>query len=153
MTLSVETVIVVSLMMAVFAAVATVGSSLYLGAGYERLRAGFETIKKQTAFFSEAILKLDHRVDSVEKQSGYFFQAISNLEHQSAAPVQSDVRWQPKLAPEKADEKLILVSKDDMLHIDTGNLLSPVSFIPQPAKSLTEQFTSEARPEIRAHFH
>lgn len=85
MTLSVETLLIVSLMMAVFAAVSVVGSSLFLGVGFERLRNGFEGIKKQTAFFSNAIHDLDQRVESVEKQNGYFFETINKLETQSTA--------------------------------------------------------------------
>lgn len=125
MTLSVETIIVVSLMMAVFAAVATVGSSLYLGAGFERLRAGFETIKKQTAFFSEAIHKLDARVDVVEKQGGYFFETLSKLEQQAAAPVATDESWEEPV--QESAEKLISVSKSEVS--DSGNnLLSSIHF-------------------------
>lgn len=81
MTISVETLLVASLMMAVFAAVATVGSSLFLGAGYERLRAGLETLRKQTAYFSDALRGIDRRVESVEKQNRYFFEAIAGEEH------------------------------------------------------------------------
>src|SRR5690554_6215011 len=86
MTLSVEELLVVSLLIAVFAAVSTIGTSLFLGDGFERLRAGFENIKKQTAFFSDAIHKLDGRVDGLEKQSGYFFEAITKLEQDAVAP-------------------------------------------------------------------
>lgn len=85
MTISVEALLVASLMMAVFAAVATVGTSLFLGAGFERLRAGFENIKKQTAFFSDSLRQLDGRVDRVEKQGAYYFEAIGKLEHQLEA--------------------------------------------------------------------
>ena len=80
MTISVETLLVVSLMMAVFAAVATVGSSLFLGAGFERLRLGLEAVKRQTAFFSDALRKLDGRVSATEKQTGYFFEALHKME-------------------------------------------------------------------------
>ena len=92
MTLEVETVVAVSLMMAVFAAVSVVGSSLFLGVGFERLRNGFEGVKKQTAFFSNAIHDLDQRVESVEKQNGYFFETISKLEHTASteAPAEGD---------------------------------------------------------------
>ncbi len=80
MTISTETLLVVSLMMAVFAAVATVGSSVFLGAGYERLRASMQAIRRQTAYFAEAIRKLDHRVSAVEKQSGYFFETLHQMQ-------------------------------------------------------------------------
>lgn len=89
MTIAVETYLVVALAFAVFAAVTALGSSLVLGAGFERLRAGFELIKSQTGFFSEAIHKLDKRLDNAEKQDGYFFQAIHKLEENQAAAAPS----------------------------------------------------------------
>lgn len=152
MTLSVDTLLVVSLMMAVFAAVSTVGTSLFLGAGFERLRAGFETVKKQTAFFSEQIHKLDGRVDSVEKQSSYFFEAITKLEQDAVAPepVSNDVR--PII-----EDKLIQARKDDALNVD---LLTATGFLNAPAinapvqRSLSEQFAHEAEQHAeRPHFH
>lgn len=103
MSLSAEMFIVVSLLLAVFAAISAVGTSIVLGVGYERLRAGFDTVKKQTAFFADAIHKLDNRstelgreqeemkktvgdmsvrVDSVEKQTGFFFSSLQSLESQ-----------------------------------------------------------------------
>lgn len=142
MTLSVETIIVVSLMMAVFAAVATVGSSLYLGAGFERLRAGFESVKKQTAFFHEALHKVENRVDAVEKQNGYFFQAISTLEQKTAAPV-SDERWEEPAAG--TDEKRILVSKGDAHGSRADSLLSTTGFTSK------EKVSSEIEAELRFH--
>ncbi|MFN3701176.1 MAG: hypothetical protein ACK4VI_06605 [Alphaproteobacteria bacterium] len=80
MTLEVETVIAVSLMMAVFSAVAAVGTSIVLGAGFERLRTGFEVIRKQTGFFSDAIHKLEQRVETVDKQASQFDTAMQQLE-------------------------------------------------------------------------
>ena len=47
MAMEVDTLIAVAIMMAVFSAVAAVGTSLVLGAGFERLRCGFEVISKQ----------------------------------------------------------------------------------------------------------
>lgn len=85
MTIAVETYLVVALAFAVFSAVTALGSSLVLGAGFERLRAGFEIIKSQTGFFSDALHNMDKRMDTVEKQGGYFFQAIHNLEQQQTA--------------------------------------------------------------------
>lgn len=103
MTVSAEMYIVISLMFAVFAAVAAVGSSLVLGVGFERLRSGFELVKKQTGFFADAIHKLDERtnelgeenqeikkavagvtdrVNSVEKQTSFFFDSLNSLESQ-----------------------------------------------------------------------
>lgn len=103
MSVSADMYIVISLMFAVFAAVAAVGTSVVLGAGFERLRSGFEIIKKQTGFFADAIYKLDQRtaelnekaiqlneavngmsqkVERVEKQTGFFSDAIHSLEQQ-----------------------------------------------------------------------
>lgn len=103
MTIAVETYLVVALAFAVFAAVTALGSSLVLGAGFERLRAGFEIIKSQTGFFSDAIHKLDKRVDATEKQGQYFFQSIHRLEQNSAAAETPPVRIEPQLiSTEKA---------------------------------------------------
>jgi chromosome segregation ATPase len=80
MTLEVETIMAVALMMAVFAAVAAVGTSLVLGAGFERLRSGFEIVRKQTGFFSDAIHKLEQKVEVVDEQTSNFSHSISQLE-------------------------------------------------------------------------
>ena len=80
MTLEVETVVAVSLMMAVFSAVAAVGTSIVLGAGFERLRSGFEVVRKQTGFFSDAINKLEQKVEIVDKQALQFGEAMHQME-------------------------------------------------------------------------
>ncbi|HOO81062.1 MAG TPA: hypothetical protein PK513_00985 [Alphaproteobacteria bacterium] len=80
MTMDVETIVAVSLMMAVFSAVAAVGTSLVLGAGFERLRNGFEIISKQTGFFSDAIHKLEQKVDVVDGQASKFSESITALD-------------------------------------------------------------------------
>jgi chromosome segregation ATPase len=80
MTLEVETIVAASLMMAVFSAVAAVGTSIVLGAGFERLRTGFEVIRKQTGFFSDAIHKLEEKVEVVDQQTNNFSKSISTLE-------------------------------------------------------------------------
>lgn len=64
MEVSVETYLVVALAFAVFSAVTAIGSSLVLGIGFERLRAGFEIVRKQTGYFSDAIFTLEKRVDA-----------------------------------------------------------------------------------------
>ena len=66
MSIEVETVVAVSVMMAVFSAVAAIGTSIVLGAGFERLRGGFEVIRKQTGFFSDAIHKLEEKMEPVD---------------------------------------------------------------------------------------
>ncbi len=80
MTLEVETVVAVSLMMAVFSAVAAVGTSIILGAGFERLRSGFEVIRKQTGFFSDALHQLEQKVEDVDKQTGQFSENMRTME-------------------------------------------------------------------------
>ncbi len=101
MSVSAEMFIVISLMFAVFSAVAAIGTSVVLGVGFERLRAGFDIVKKQTGFFADAIHKLDERtnmlgeqqdkmkeavvsvtgrVDKVEKQTGFFFESLNSME-------------------------------------------------------------------------
>jgi chromosome segregation ATPase len=67
-------------MMAVFSAVAAVGTSLVLGAGFERLRNGFEVVRKQTGFFSDAIHKLEEKVDIVDQQTNKFSASINALD-------------------------------------------------------------------------
>ena len=78
--MDVETIVAVSLMMAVFSAVAAVGTSLVLGAGFERLRNGFEVVRKQTGFFSDAIHKLEQKVEVVDQQTNKFSDSITALD-------------------------------------------------------------------------
>ncbi len=80
MSIEVETIVAVSVMMAVFSAVAAIGTSIVLGAGFERLRGGFEVIRKQTGFFSDAIHKLEEKMDVVDEQTGKFSHSISVME-------------------------------------------------------------------------
>lgn len=68
MTISLETYLLVSLAFAVFAAVVAVGSSLVLGASFERLKIAFEVISKQTGFFSDALFRMEQRVETLEGQ-------------------------------------------------------------------------------------
>ena len=68
MTVMMETALIIALSFAVFSAVATVGASLALGIGYERLRAGFEVIRKQSGFFSDQLYRLDKRVETLERE-------------------------------------------------------------------------------------
>ncbi len=80
MTLEVETVVAVSLLMAVFSAVAAVGTSIVLGVGFERLRSGFEVVRKQTGFFSDIINKLEKKVEKVDEQTDLFSNSINELQ-------------------------------------------------------------------------
>src|SRR5690554_4359601 len=78
MSVSAEVYIVISLMFAVFAAVAAVGTSLVLGVGFERLRAGFEIVRKQSGFFADAIHKLDERTNALDQK---MVQTNKNMAH------------------------------------------------------------------------
>ena len=80
MAMEVDTLIAVAIMMAVFSAVAAVGTSLVLGAGFERLRCGFEVISKQTGFFSDAIHQLENKMETVDNQTQNFEKSIKELD-------------------------------------------------------------------------
>ena len=80
MSIEVETIVAVSVMMAVFSAVAAVGTSIVLGAGFERLRNGFEVIRKQTGFFSDAIHKLEEKMEVVDEQTNSFSKSMAVME-------------------------------------------------------------------------
>ncbi len=80
-----ETYLVISLLMAVFAAVAAVGTALVLGVGFERLRCGFEIVRKQTAFFSDAIHKLDERTGALDSRTGLLERQTAILDHKATA--------------------------------------------------------------------
>ena len=66
MEISIETAISIALFFAVFAGATSIGSSIVLGAGIERLRNGFEILKKQSQFFGTAIHYLDEKVDDLD---------------------------------------------------------------------------------------
>ena len=80
MSIEVETIVAISVMMAVFSAVAAVGTSIVLGAGFERLRNGFEVIRKQTGFFSDAIHKLEEKMEVVDEQTTSFSKSMAVME-------------------------------------------------------------------------
>ncbi len=80
MSLEVETVVAIAVMMAVFSAVAAVGTSIVLGAGFERLRCGFDVVRKQTGFFSDAIHKLEKKMEVVDAETGRVTHAINQIE-------------------------------------------------------------------------
>lgn len=79
MSISPETYIVISLMFAVFAAVAAVGTSVVLGAGFERLRAGFDLVKRQSGFFADAIYKLDQRTQKLDEETSKLKSGLYNV--------------------------------------------------------------------------
>lgn len=68
MMISAEALVVAALALAVFSAITALGASLVFGIGYERLCAGFEVVRKQTAHFSDAIFKLEKRAGEQDKK-------------------------------------------------------------------------------------
>ena len=80
MTLNAETVMAASVVLSVFAAVAALGTSVVLGVGFERLRAGFETIAKQTGFFSDMLNRLEKKVEAVDGESAQASKTVRSLE-------------------------------------------------------------------------
>ena len=156
MSVSADMYIVISLMFAVFAAVAAVGTSVVLGAGYERLRAGFEVIRKQTGFFADAIHKLDERtqvlgeeaaqlneavstmsgkVERVEKQTGFFSDAIYSLEQKvsSGEPVSSPEKKEEPILPKEMD---YLTAGDEQPDLD---ILNTMQFVGSKEESVPEE--------------
>lgn len=151
MNVSAEMYIVVSLMFAVFAAVAAVGTSIVLGVGFERLRAGFEIVKRQSGFFADAIYKLDERtkeiseqngklresmsvmsdkVERVEKTTGFFSDAIQSLEQRilsgtpvQGVPVQNTDRFDDAEPILPRDMEWIAATGDDTREMHTDHFL------------------------------
>jgi hypothetical protein len=129
MNISADTLLVVALMMAVFAAVTTLGTSLILGVGFERLRNGLEILKKQSGFFSDAIYKLDVRTDTLEKQGVFFFQTIHGLEQKIAEqPAKAETPAEPKHIEAAPEVSSILVSTTEAMGTGAENLLTGASF-------------------------
>lgn len=136
MTVMMETCLIIALSFAVFSAVATVGASLALGIGYERLRAGFEVIRKQTGYFSDQIYRLDTRVEKLEKQD-------------RPAPAEIAVTAQA----EEADEKPAYLSVNSSAIVQARREQNPdVSFDAATAPAQRVLLESDFRPEgIRFH--
>lgn len=131
MNISVDTLLVVSLMMAVFAAVTTLGTSLILGVGFERLRNGVEVLKKQSGFFSDSLGQLDQRTEALEKQGSYFFQTIQSLETKMAEPPKAVAPPEKKeevIAAPAAEDAPILVSANEAAGAQADSLLSSPGF-------------------------
>jgi hypothetical protein len=173
MNVTAEMYIVISLMFAVFAAVAAVGTSIVLGAGFERLRAGFEIIRKQTGFFADAIHKLDERtqeisaetgklreavngmgdrVERVEKTTGFFSDAIHSLEQQilagGAVTVPDAVHNDHSEAGEPVlSHAWITAGEDEAMTSDTDYLLGNLHTLLMPERPDTQQWET---PELSA---
>ncbi len=160
MSLSAEMFIVISLMFAVFAAVAAVGSSVVLGVRFERLRARFELVKKQTGFFSDAIHKLDQktdqiqksvnglstRVESVEKQSSFFFESLTSIESRilNGTPTDTPALAEIK-APQHEETSIKAPTIDWAMTSDTARLLNKRQEAPkamQPEKPINTGLSS-----------
>jgi hypothetical protein len=148
MNISTDTLLVVSLMMAVFAAVTTLGSSLILGVGFERLRNGVEILKKQTGFFSDSLHRLDQRTESLEKQGTYFFQTIHALEQKAAEAPKAEAQPQIKQEPVQEAPMLISASAGDVLQTQAESLLTCSGFTSQ-----TQATTKTEKEESIFIFH
>lgn len=136
-----QTCLIVALSFAVFSAVATVGASLALGIGFERLRNGFEVIRKQTGYFSDQIYNLDQRVETLEK---------------TELPVPADVIEESRAEPQSMKE---VAQKPQYLSVDSGMIAQAkqeqplgVSFDKPSASAQRLLLEGDFRPEgLRLH--
>lgn len=176
MNVSAEMYIVVSLMFAVFAAVAAVGTSIVLGVGFERLRNGFEIVKRQSGFFADAIYKLDERtkelseqtaklkegvsvmtdrVERVEKTTGFFSDAIHSLEQKIllGTPAQQTVAVERTNRLDGGDPILprdlewITATQKDTQETHTDYLLQTLMMDAPPAAQEDSVIEAHAEPE------
>lgn len=155
MSVSAETYIVISLMFAVFAAVAAVGTSVVLGAGFERLRAGFEVVRKQSGFFADAIYKLDQRtqkldeetarlkagavnlgerVDRVEKTATFLADEINSMEQRILMGAPTDA--QPEQTVRYGGAQLITPTEKPRMHIRADMQANDMPMPPMPAPAM-----------------
>lgn len=165
MSVSAETYIVISLMFAVFAAVAAVGTSVVLGAGFERLRAGFEVVRKQSGFFADAIYKLDQRtqkldedhaklkgnvthlgerVERVEKTATFLADGINSLEQRI---LQGSPMQQPQPEPVRQPVRMVAAvqQKPKVRAVQTEWVRNPHNDMrPAAANPIMEQARLEA---------
>ena len=177
MSVSAETYIVISLMFAVFAAFAAVGTSVVLGAGFERLRAGFDQVKRQSGFFSDAIYKLDQRtqkldeetaklkagayslherVDRVEKTSTFLADSINSIEQRilQGTPMQPQ-HAAPVMQPVQAPKMRVQQGwvSDMPMHKtpkpqQQENLVTPL-FCDAPVNQNQEEFQGDTMSEAQ----
>ena len=179
MSVSAEMYIVISLMFAVFAAVAAIGTSLVLGVGFERLRAGFEVVKKQTGFFADAIHQLDERtreldekavamkesarglslrVERVEKQTGFFADAINSMEGKILQGTPSTPVQEPVAEEKSANDSLIAPIMNWSTTAETSSLLKsrqsaqPTEIVAETRKS-TAGFSNLLVNYLRSENH
>ncbi|QQG37064.1 MAG: hypothetical protein HYS17_04675 [Micavibrio aeruginosavorus] len=131
MDVSVETYLVVALAFAVFSAVTAIGSSLVLGIGFERLRAGFEVVRKQTAYFSDAIFTLEKRVDEQDVKM-----ATGGINTDKA---ESLVRHAENLLTE-------------LTHVARGMKADAESSVKEDARPMTIEVKNESLPTTIAHY-
>ncbi len=122
MSIEVETVIAISVMMAVFSAVVAIGSSIILGAGFQRLRLGFEVMHKQTGFFSDAIYNLEDKMEVIGEQAGGFIRlvAVAEQDNYSTSPIVIS----SKKTEIHTNTSVITIGKTEALSSDTDQLLN-----------------------------
>jgi archaellum component FlaC len=140
MTLQVDTLIAVSLMMAVFSAVAAVGTSIVLGVGFERLRAGFEIISKQTGFFSDVINKLEKKVEKVDESTDSFSRSINMLEAKVGSVGEQASAFTASI--QKLERKVEVVDKQTAFFSDALYKLEQqveAIEVPQPAEETADE--------------
>lgn len=165
MSVSAETYIVIALMFAVFAAFAAVGTSVVLGAGFERLRAGFEVVKSQSGFFADAIYKLDmrtqkldeetaklksgmvtmgERMERTEKTTTFLADSINSIEQRilSGTPAEQGETDDVEFHPVVSSRQSVAVVEEDVWE----PLQTPKSLSVPSTKSL--QMEREEKPEL-----
>lgn len=169
MSVSAETYIVISLMFAVFAAVAAVGTSVVLGAGFERLRAGFEVVRRQSGFFADAIHKLDQRtqkldeeaqkvkagigglhdrMDRVEKQATFMIDAVGSMEQKilDGTPTRPDARIVQPVTADAGDGGKAAVPES--LSVQAGS-----GWVSIPTAPVSMRKPRDTGPESSADIH
>lgn len=147
MTLEVETVVAVSVMMAVFSAVAAIGTSIVLGAGFERLRSGFEVIRKQTGFFSDAIHKLEEKMEVVDEQTGNFSHAMQVMEQKVSNVGEQANAFSANI--QKLEKKVDIVDKQSGFFGDAIHRLEQkVEAVDQHEEILKEKIEKHADADL-----
>jgi septal ring factor EnvC (AmiA/AmiB activator) len=130
-------------MMAVFSAVAAVGTSIVLGAGFERLRCGFEIVRKQTGFFSDAIHKLEQKVEIVDQQTSNFTHSINTLEAKVVNVGEQAGAFSSSI--QKLEQKVDIVDKQTGFFSDSlYKLEKTIETIGEQEKMITEKLQQVA---------
>ena len=133
MSMEVETLVAISVMMAVFSVIAVVGSSIVLGVGFVRLRAGFDVISKQAGFFSDAIYRLEEKIDAVDVKAGGVSRSISNMDGNISSIIEQNNYFNNSIAKieEKVDQYVgigvVNISKAEQVITQAGVLADKMS--------------------------